>query len=157
MRVRSLVLLAPATIVACTAVDNAPAPEALAELDEAAFHCGVEPILARDCSYLGCHGLEGKPLRVYSVGKLRAGPHATLDERLAPLTDDERHANFRSAAGFSFGDVPVDDNLLVRKVLPACDGGYAHLGGAIFDGLDDPRTMAVRAWLSGGNPCPVPP
>ncbi len=109
----------------------------------------IEPILIRDCSYLACHGNAGLALRVYSVGKLRAGESSTLDTRTAPLTTDERHANYESALGFSFPNVAPQDNFLVRKPLAQSLGGYEHTGGAIYSGLDDPRFMNMLAWVQG--------
>lgn len=154
MRRDASYLLAFSTAVACTTVENGPPIDPPPALDEATFRCAVEPVLARDCSFLACHGIAGAPLRVYSVGKLRAGASDTLDARQAVLTDAERHANFLSAAAFAYGIDDVDDSLLLRKVLPVTAGGSAHHGGAIFAGLDDPRATAVRTWLAGGTACP---
>lgn len=137
----------------CSSVENDEAPEQLASLSEPSFRCNVEPILARDCSFAACHGQAGTPLRLYTVGKLRAEAPASLEEQLAPLTDAEHHANFRSALGFTFGGVEADDNLLLRKVLPAAEGGYHHGGGALFSGKTDSRAVAIRAWLEGGTSC----
>jgi hypothetical protein len=142
-----LAVLLPAA--GCQTVDNPSAPDSIADLDEVGFRDQVEPILIRDCSYTACHGNADFPLRIYSIGKLRAAPPATLDQLTAPLTDAERRANFGSAAGFSFGGVDPDDNLLLRKALPAAAGGYEHKGGAIFTGGDDPRAVAIRSWLRG--------
>ncbi|HVV82679.1 MAG TPA: hypothetical protein VHE35_06345 [Kofleriaceae bacterium] len=144
-------------LLAACASDRAPDGGLVAALDERAFQCGVEPILARDCSYTGCHGRATMPLRVYSVGKLRLGPAGTTDERTAPITDAERHRNYLSAVAFTYGGVAPEDNLLLRMALPSEDGGYAHVGGAIFTGPDDPRAVAIETWLSGGNPCALPP
>lgn len=141
-------------LVGCTAVQSDPATDPSSTLDEASFRCNVEPILARDCSYTGCHGQAGMPLRVYSSGKLRAGDASTLAKLIEPVTEDEHHANFRSAAGFSIGGIEPGDNLLVRKNLPPDEGGYAHLGGAAFTGATDHRAQVILTWLSGGTGCP---
>ncbi len=133
----------------CAAVENQPAPGAITELDEASFKCAVEPTLIRDCSYAACHGNAGFPLRVYSIGKLRAGDMTTLSARTAPLTDAEHHANYLSARAFDYGGVAPENNLILRKVLPVNDGGYEHKGGQIFSGLDDPRAVKLQSWLSG--------
>jgi len=149
---RSLLIIATCVglaAAACAAVDNQPAPGAIAELDEASFKCAVEPTLIRDCSYTACHGNAGFPLRVYSIGKLRVGDMTTLALRTAPLTDAEHHANYLSARAFDYGGVAAEDNLILRKVLPVNDGGYEHKGGAIFTGLDDPRAVKLLNWLSG--------
>jgi hypothetical protein len=139
---------------ACTSVENAPDPGQIATLDEPYFRCAVEPILLRDCAYNGCHGQASAPLRLYSIGKLRLGASATLAERTAPLTAEERHLNFLGAQAFDFGDVDSADNLLVRKPLPSSAGGFEHLGGAVWTGAEDPRVRTIRNWLDGGKACP---
>lgn len=138
---------------ACTEVSNEPAASPASKLDEKVFRCNVEPVLARQCSYNGCHGKAGSPLRIYTPGKLRATPPATIDEAIAPLTEAEHHANFLSAAGFNYGLTNVEDNYLLRKPLPASEGGYAHEGGAIFTGAGDPQFGAIYAWLQGQGVC----
>jgi hypothetical protein len=134
-------------------VADTPAPDGIPALDEAVFRCNVEPELARDCSYLGCHGNAGMALRVYASGKLRATEPASLDARITPLTDDEHRANFLSAQAFGFGGVGPDDNWLLRKAMPADAGGYEHEGGAIFTGWDDARAVAIHDWLAGAGQC----
>ena len=140
-------------LAACTDVENAPAPDPAKALDETVFKCNVEPILVRECSYNGCHGQAQAALRVYSPGKLRATPPQKLDDAIVALTDAEHHANFLSAAGFAFGGVLPDDNFLVRKPLPSSDGGFAHFGGAIYNGTHDPNYVAIHDWLSGTGAC----
>jgi hypothetical protein len=145
---------AAASLAGCTAVENEPAPGQIATLDEPLFRCAVEPILLRDCAYNGCHGQANEPLRLYSLGKLRLGPSATLADRTAPLTDAERHLNYLSAQAFDFGGVAPDDNLLVRKPMPSSAGGYEHVGGAIWSDGEDARVRTIRNWLQGGTQCP---
>jgi len=125
-----------------------PDPGGLAALDEPTFRCAVEPILQRECSYLGCHGREGMPLRLYGVGALRLEEGKTSAGRARPLSDGEQHANFLSALGQSF-HTPAPRNQLVLKGLPSRAGGYAHVGGVIWSGLDDPRVQIILGWLSG--------
>jgi len=136
----------------CAAVDNPPVADPAAKLSETVFRCKVEPILARQCSYNACHGNPGSALRVYSPGKLRATQPATIDDAIAALSEAEQHANFESAAGFSF-DTPADDNLLLRKPLPATSGGFAHKGGAIYVDANDTQFVTIRAWLTGQGAC----
>ncbi|HEY4243220.1 MAG TPA: hypothetical protein VGM88_25585 [Kofleriaceae bacterium] len=139
-------------LAGCSTVANAPAPDPTAALSEPVFHCRVEPILVKQCSYVACHGNAGAALRVYSPGKLRATPAATLDDQIAPLTADEDHANFLSAAAFSADTSPAD-NWLIRKPLAASAGGYEHVGGAIWDtGNADSKT--ISDWLAGTGSCP---
>jgi len=123
-------------------------PEGLAALDETTFRCAVQPILQRECSYLGCHGREEMPLRVYGVGALRLEEGRTSAGRARPLTSAEEHANFLSAQGQSF-HTPPERNQLVLKGLPSRAGGYAHVGGVIWSGLDDPRVHIILGWLCG--------
>ena len=125
-----------------------PDPEGLAALDETAFRCAVQPILQRDCSYLGCHGREEMPLRLYGVGALRVEKGKTSAGRASPLSDAELHANFLSAQGQSF-HTPPERNQLVLKGLPSAAGGYAHVGGAIWSGPDDARVQTLLSWLRG--------
>lgn len=140
----------------CAPVEERPAPGALADLDERVFQTCVEPALLKRCSYAACHGREEMPFRLYSVGKLRVGAPASLEALLAPLAEQEHHANFMSSLGFSFR-APPEKNLLWRKALPARDGGYAHAGGAIFTGADDPAATALLDWLYGADrPCTTP-
>ena len=146
--------LSVAFAAGCTAVENEPAPGQIRALDEPLFRCAVEPILLRDCAYNGCHGQANAPLRLYSLGKLRLGPSATLADRTAPLTDAERHLNFLGAQAFGFGGVAPEDNLLVRKPMPSSAGGYEHLGGAIWSDASDARVRTIRNWLEGGTKCP---
>lgn len=141
-------------VVSCAAVDNPDVASPDKHLDEAVFKCTVEPVLVRQCSYTACHGLAGSALRVYSPGKLRAARPADIDSAIAPLTPEEHHANFLSAAGFSFATGDVLDNLLVRKPLSPTAGGYAHEGGAIFTSSADPEWIAIRNWLAGTGKCP---
>lgn len=137
---------------ACT-LANESVPSPAASLDENVFRCNVEPILVKQCSYLACHGLAHTALRVYSPSKLRAMPPRSLDESELPLTDAEHHANFESAAGFAFMIGNPDDNFLLRKPLPARDGGYEHEGGAIWTDAHDVQYVAIRDWLTGQGVC----
>lgn len=136
---------------ACTTVDNAPAPDPAAKLDAKLFACSVEPILIRQCSYTACHGQAQSALRVYSPGKLRATKPGTIDDAIAPLTDDEHKANFESAAGFA--SLALADNFLLRKPLPGSSGGFEHVGGAIFSGPTDPQYLAIVGWLANSGAC----
>jgi len=140
-------------LAACTEVANAPAADPSAHLDETVFRCSVQPILARQCSYMACHGQAGTALRVYTLGKLRQTPPQNIDDATAPLTDAEQHANFLSASGFAATAPTADDNWLLRKPLPASAGGFEHAGGAIYTGATDAQYAAIRAWLTGAGTC----
>lgn len=139
---------------ACSPVGNAEVSDPAAGLDETVFKCSVEPVLAKYCSYSACHGIAGTALRVYTPGKLRAEPKANLTDLVGPLTDAEHHANFESAAGFSYGIATIEDSFLLRKPLPSSAGGYEHEGGAIYSGTMDASYVAIHAWLAGQGTCP---
>jgi len=141
-----------AMLAGCTTVTNSSATDPSTRLDETSFACKVEPVLVRQCSYLACHGNAGSALRVYSPGKLRAQPPADSNIANEALSPDEHHANFVSAAAFSFDTLPID-NWLLRKPLPSAAGGFEHLGGAIYTGVNDPQYVAIEAWLAGGTSC----
>jgi len=149
-------------IAACSDVTNSGEPEPSTGVDETLFKCNVDPILARQCSYNACHGLQRPDvpvgeatatLRIFTPGKLRQTPTATIDDAIKPLTDAEHHANFLSAAGFSYAAPSLDQNFLLRKPLPSDEGGFEHKGGAIYSGTDDPQYQAIFAWLSGTGAC----
>ena len=108
----------------------------------------------REHRALTAGGNAGSPLRVYTPGKLRMHEPATIDDAIAPLTPEEHHANFVSAAGFNYGITEVDDNWLLRKPLPAADGGYDHVGGAIYLDRSEDQYVKIRAWLLGQGRCP---
>jgi hypothetical protein len=97
---------------------------------------------------LACHGQEGHAFRVYSPGKLRLVPGATLAARDAPLGLAEAQANFASMRGLANANQP-DASPLLRKPLAPGLGGGEHVGGVIFRSTDDPAYAALYAWLSG--------
>jgi hypothetical protein len=143
-----------ALVVGCADVTNGPGTDPSTTLDETVFDCNVQPILARQCSYIACHGQAGAALRVYTPGKLRATTPQNIDDLTAPLTTDEMHANFLSATGFAATASDPTQNYLLLKPLPASAGGYEHAGGAIYAaGTSDPQYVAIRAWLAGSGAC----
>ena len=146
------IAIALALVCACTTVSNDRASDPGQALSEPVFRCNVEPVLIRQCSYTACHGIAGTALRVFSPGKLRAVVPKTLDEAIAPLSETEHHANFESAAAFSF-ETPIADNALVHKPLAQAAGGFAHLGGAIFTTTQDAQYAAIAKWLAGEGVC----
>ncbi len=141
-------------LAACTDVAIAPGTDPSTKLDETVFLCNVQPILARQCSYIACHGQAGTALRVYTPGKLRAMTPQNIDDLTAALTTDEQHANFLSASGFAATAPDPDDNYLLKKPLPASAGGFEHAGGAIYSGgTSDAQYTAIHAWLAGSGAC----
>ncbi|HEY6038031.1 MAG TPA: hypothetical protein VIV58_27310 [Kofleriaceae bacterium] len=153
MFVPQLGILTAIALAGCADVTNAPAPDPSKTLNETAFRCGAEPVLIAQCSYNACHGKDESALRVYSLGKLRNPPATDGISASAPLTDAEQHANFLSAAGFATYGVAPADNWLLKKPLPAADGGFEHAGGAIYTGTGDPNYVALYKWLNGATSC----
>jgi hypothetical protein len=152
-RVATTAILAALHLGGCADVTNAPAADPSKTLNETAFRCGAEPVLITQCSYLACHGKDESALRVYSLGKLRNPPATDSLTASAPLTDGEEHANFLSAAAFATYGVAPADNWLLKKPLPAADGGFEHAGGAIFPSTTDAGYAAIYKWLNGATSC----
>ncbi|MEO6773486.1 MAG: hypothetical protein ABI467_10765 [Kofleriaceae bacterium] len=147
------IVTALAACAACTDVANAPATDPATTLNETVFRCAAEPVLITQCSFNACHGKADSALRVYSLGKLRTPPATDSITASAPLTEAEQHANFLSAAGFATFGVAAADNWLLKKPLPATDGGFEHAGGAIYTGPGDPNYVAIFKWLNGATTC----
>jgi hypothetical protein len=126
-----------------------------AALDEAAFHCAVEPLLARRCAYPACHGDRRRPFRVYAPNRLRFGLPA--DALAAPLSAEEHEANFRMASSFATPTAGYAEPLLVGKPLSERLGGAYHGGaeafggGDVFESPDDPELGVLRAWIAGAT------
>lgn len=150
-------LAACALVLAAACVQGNPAVEPEL-LDEPAFRCQVEPVLARRCAFPACHGDRQRPFRVYAPNRLRFGlPAGAL---AAPLTADEHAANHRMAAGFAGPSAGYDEPLLVAKPLSVHLGGATH-GGAgmfgdadVFEAPDDPELALLRAWIAGATEDP---
>jgi hypothetical protein len=140
-------------LAGCADITNAPAPDPSKTLNEMVFRCAAEPVLITQCSYSACHGKTDSALRVYSLGKLRTPPATDSLTASAPLTEAEEHANFLSAAAFATYNVAPVDNWLLKKPLPAANGGFEHVGGAIFTGTGDPGYVAIFKWLNGATAC----
>ncbi|MCB9540473.1 MAG: putative metal-binding motif-containing protein [Myxococcales bacterium] len=134
-------LLAALGLGGC-AVDVAEATTPPA-LDPAFFAAHVEPVLARGCATLACHGDPDRPLVLYSVSKLRGAPELADSE----LTPEELCADFRNARGFADGDAP-ERSLLLMKPQYLEEGGTWHGGGYHF-GEADAEYRCVALWLAG--------
>ena len=147
----------------CPTPDPAKGIQSTADsLDYNYFVCNVQPVLARRCSYLACHGNPQHALRVYSPGKLRLTDDGTRNGRDGLLTADEVNLNFQSAAGLVITASPQDRAapdvqrvLLLGKPLARREGGAEHHGVAIFPVFpaqhiaDDPEFIALVQWVQG--------
>ena len=148
----------------------------LPALDPEYYECNVEPIVAKNCSQLGCHGTEeGRAYRVYARGRLRisgltviepgclsAGtPHPS--ERCIgsieclcwtlPAFMGERRRSYDSARGFALDPSGVtltdlaDSEFLAQ---PLVGGGFAHAGIHMWRAGDGEYTT-VKNWLEGAT------
>ena len=127
-------------------------------LDEANFRCEVEPVLAARCSFYACHGSGQRPFRVYAVNRLRLNPGVMADGYVlaAPLTVEERRANFQSALSLAPArQLPA--SLLLLKPLDVAAGGFFHEGKTLYGGGDvflttaDPGYAKIAGWLGGAT------
>jgi hypothetical protein len=125
--------------------------EKLAPSDPDVLETNVQPYLERACATLDCHGVAGRPLRLYSeLGlradtKLRPTPISNTQDPL-PLTGAELAANRLAFAGVALGSQP-DQQLALRKPLAAAIGGIHHVGGVHWKSKTDPGYLCLRGWL----------
>jgi len=131
---------------ACGGVD-AGTEQPVGELEQDSYTRDVHPILEARCATLDCHGVDDRPLRLYSETGLRARD----DLRDQPIERDELVANLRAIAAIEPGAIPID-SLFIRKPLA---GGVFHEGGDLWARLDEPQVACVLAWLEGTSDEPA--
>ncbi|HEY8142510.1 MAG TPA: hypothetical protein VIG06_07565 [Kofleriaceae bacterium] len=119
----------------------------LDELDEDTYARDVHPIIEARCATLDCHGVEDRPLRLYSETGLRARD----DLRDQPIERDELVANVRAIAAIEPGASPAE-TLFIRKPLA---GGVFHEGGDLWSSRDEPQLVCALAWLEGASDEPA--
>jgi hypothetical protein len=127
-------------------------------LDESAFRCEVEPVLAARCAFYPCHGSPLRPFRVYAPNRLRLDPpRPPTGYRLGePLTAAEHRANYEMARQLAY-QPDFDGSLLLLKPLAVEAGGLFHggrtlYGGAdVFDSPSDRGYRLIERWLAGGT------
>lgn len=150
-------LAAAALSAACRTDLEDPAPATT--LDEPYFRCHVQPVLTKSCAMNGCHGDGRRYFRVFARNRLRLGITAEA-QRNAPLSAEERRANFTSAAAL-VDEAEPDRSMLLRKPLDPALGGYFHRGAEIFGGgnvwvdSSDPDLVVVRDWAHGKKEDPA--
>lgn len=137
-----LALLMLGCVIGGCAVEDSEA-QALPALDPEFFAAHVEPLLARSCATLACHGNADRPLRLFSVSKLRIAEDRINTE----LGDDELCANFDASRAFVGGQL---GSLLVSKPLYLEDGGTWHGGGYHF-GADSTEDRCLQHWIDGAT------
>ncbi len=155
-------------LAACSSVDpngglgTTQLPDQFLDYNE--YVCGVQPILIRRCSYLGCHGNPEHAFRLYSTGKLRLGDVANRNDLDAPLTSDEVEKNFESTSGLLYDATSADRALpnldklpLLSKPLAARFGGAEHHGIGVFPVYPnktptvDTEWGELVAWVGGAK------
>ncbi|MBI2893432.1 MAG: hypothetical protein HYY06_07755 [Deltaproteobacteria bacterium] len=116
------------------------------------FAAEVQPVLARRCAYLGCHGREGMPLTIYAVDFLRLrDPQGQIDFSRPPLDElalspAELEHN-RMALASRAGPEDPNGTLVLRRMLPLDEGGIPHAGVVVFDRGDDPELMTLSRFM----------
>jgi hypothetical protein len=106
----------------------AAAEVTLDQLDVVAYGESVHPVVEAHCATLDCHGLAGRPLRLYAETGLRL-----RDElRDTALTDEEIALDVASFAAVDPPHLGTRDHLALRKGLAVAAGGIHH-GPALAD------------------------
>jgi hypothetical protein len=147
---RSALVALALCLAACDAAGAEVPPR---DGDPVLFEAEVQPVLARSCAYLGCHGREGIPLTLYAVGYLRMiDPEGLIDPARPPL--DERalssaeleHNRLAIVARKDEHD-PEGERFLRRLIAPEA-GGVPHGDGTVVYASDDHADLdALRRFL----------
>ena len=133
------------------------APAELAQVDEHYFRCQVQPVLAKSCAFMDCHGNAERPLRIYAEQRFRLDID-WLDYE-APLTSDELAANLQAVRGFIGGHRGPKD-LLSEKPLDNRYGGLFHKAAELYGQDDvfldreDPDYQTLRQFMEGARADP---
>ena len=120
--------------------------------DAALYASEVQPVVARHCAFLGCHGREGMPLTLYAVDYLRLrDPQGHIDFSRPPLderalSESELEHNRRALIERA-GPQDPGGSLLVRRLLPPDEGGVPHAGVVVFRRENDPDLDVLRRFL----------
>jgi hypothetical protein len=122
--------------------------------DAEMFATEIQPILRRQCAFLGCHGREGMPLTLYTLDYLRlrdidgdVDPTTpVLDERaLFPSEIDHNRLSLSSRVG---RDDPAGDiERLLLRMIPTEAGGIPHGDVVVYESANDPEMVKLRQFL----------
>ena len=110
------------------------------------FATYVQPVLATSCASLDCHGMAGRPLRLYAKHGLRMDAALRGQE----ASEAELSANIASIAALDPDASSLEDNLLLLKPLAVKAGGMHHVGGDLWANQADPAYRCLHAWLRAG-------
>ncbi len=164
---------------ACGTTVNRPSmgPTALPALNQAYFKCNVQPVLAKSCAMVGCHGTlaQTRPFRVFARGRQRnqemaafnpsmygCGGGATVQVELSTqasgtascnakirLTPTENSNNFDHARTLTIGLTTADSSELLTQPKSG-PGTPTHVGVKFFKDGSEPDYQTIRTWLDGG-------
>jgi hypothetical protein len=122
--------------------------------DAELFVSQVQPILARHCAFLGCHGREGMPLSIYAVNYSRLrDPEGRVDNSRPPLDEQNltatelEHNRKGLAARVGTDDRAGDIERFLTRLISLDQGSLRHAGVVVFDRPDDPELATLRAFL----------
>jgi hypothetical protein len=147
---QALALVCSLTAAACSSAGGPR--EVPLDGDATSYAEEVQPVVARYCAFLGCHGREGMPLTLYAVDYLRLrDPQGLIDFARPPL--DERALapaeleHNRQALAERAGPNDPGGSLLVRRLIPETEGGTPHAGVVVFAREADPDLSTLRRFL----------
>lgn len=123
--------------------------------DAELYAAHVQPYLELRCASLDCHGMAGRPLRLYSELGLRREPalrSTPIGEHNDPgaLTELELQDNQRAFAAISAPDADAASHLALKKPLALSAGGIAHQGGVHWPSTRDPGYRCLHGYLVSG-------
>ncbi|MCC6337077.1 MAG: hypothetical protein IT380_24175 [Myxococcales bacterium] len=147
-------------------------PVPLPPLDYNFFRCRVHPVLALNCSMIGCHGDAQRPYFIYARGRMRIHETVTMawpgclintpqtfdvyDRATATvqcwgnmaLRPREWANNFDMSRALALDTTaPADSELLAQ---PNSQSSFAHAGMKFWD-PSSPDFQTLALWLDGGT------
>jgi len=111
------------------------------------FRSLVQPVIRDTCTSMDCHGVVGRPLRLYAHYGLRLDASLRDEDE----SDLEIQANILSLASVD-PDRPADENLVVLKPLATFEGGIDHVGGDIWADRNADGYRCLEGWIAGAIP-----
>jgi hypothetical protein len=147
-------------------------PTALPALNLNYYKCNVQPVMARTCAMVGCHGTvdPSRPFRLFARGRQRNAENVVVNGMCSqvgqtnipiflpnvsatascyaaiPLTPTEWQINFDIARAFALG-VPAAQSELLNQPLRT-NGSFAHAGIKPWLATDA-EFITVQSWLNG--------
>lgn len=137
--------MAPLLVMLASGCALDTTPVALPDLDAARYGLDVQPVVRASCASLDCHGIDGRPLRLYAQDGLRL----EASFRGQPLSAAEQQRNVDAFRAVDPTTDRADMHLALLEPLALDAGGVHHEGGDVWASRDDDGYRCVRAWLSG--------